>query len=105
MSGKNNLSDRNKAEAERLSKLNKIIQMRQEALDIRDRLMAPDIEVVKAAEKGLEQLLERFYDENNDMMPPQQYEAAKKDFGYFLTLIEMAIGYYRPEDYDVGAVH
>jgi hypothetical protein len=31
------------------------------------------------------------------VIPPQQYEAAKKDFGYFVTLIEMAIVYYKPE--------
>ena len=96
MRGKDNSNDKNKSEVEKLSKLNRMIQIRQEALDIRDRLMGSDIEVVTAAEKDLEQLLERFYEENRDVMPPQQYEAARKDFGYFLTLIEMAVGYYKP---------
>lgn len=53
------------------------------------------------AEKDLERLLEQFYDENQNMMAPQQYEAAKKDFGYFVTLIEMAIGYFEPQVQDL----
>jgi hypothetical protein len=81
-------------ERERLSSLKKMLQIRQEALDIRDRLMGSQIEVITRAEKDLERLLERFYAENKDLMPPQQYEAAKKDFGYFLTLVEMAVAYY-----------
>ena len=105
MSGKNDSSSTDKAKAERLSKLNKMIQIRQEALDIQVRLMDSDINVVSGAEKDLEQLFERFYDENQDMIAPQQYEAARKDSGYFLTLIEMAVGYYNREGDDIGTVH
>ena len=86
--------DSQKAEKERLLKLNSMTQIRQEALDIRDRLMGSDIGVITEAEKDLERLLEQFYTENKDVMAPQQYEAARKDFGYFLTLVEMAVGYY-----------
>jgi len=86
--------DSQKAEKERLLKLNTMTQIRQEALDIRDRLMGSDIGVITEAEKDLERLLEQFYTENKDVMAPQQYEAARKDFGYFLTLVEMAVGYY-----------
>ena len=82
------------SEKERLLKLNTMTQIREEALNIRDRLMGSKIEVIETAEKDLERLLERFYGENKDMMAPQQYEAARKDFGYFLTLVEMAVGYY-----------
>lgn len=103
MSGKNSLSDAN--ETERLSKLNIMMQIRQEALDINDRLMASDIEVVRAAEKDLQQLIDGFYKENKDMMAPQQYEAAKKDFGYFLVLVEMAVAHYGPEGYDTDPEH
>ena len=34
-----------------------------------------------------------------------KYGDAKKDFGYFLVLIEMAVGYYNQEGYDIGTVH
>ena len=85
-----------------------MLEIRQQALDIQVRLMDSDdsdIDVVSGAERDLEQLLNRFYDENQDMIAPQQYEAAKSDFGYFLMLIEMAIGYYNQEGYDMGTVH
>jgi len=71
-----------------------MIQIRQEALGIKDRLMASEIEVVRGAEKDLEHLLACFYDENQGMMAHQQHDAANKDLGYLLALIEMAIAYY-----------
>lgn len=71
-------------------------------MEIQDRLRSSDIEVVKVDEKDLERLLEAFYDENKDMLAPQEHETAKKDFGCFLTLIEMAIGYYAAEAQDVA---
>ena len=101
MSGKNNPSNGKKAEIERLSKLNVMVEIRRMALDIQVRLMDSDINVVTDAERDLEQLLEWFYNENQDAMAPQQYNAAKNDFGYFLQLIEMAIGYYTPHVYDL----
>ena len=82
------------ADIERHEKIERLIQVRQHALEIQDRLMAADIAVVKSAEKDLERLRDQFYDENQNMMTPHQHEAAKKDFGYFLTMVEMAIGYY-----------
>jgi hypothetical protein len=105
MSGKNNSGENNKAEIERLSKLSKLLQMRQEILDIQDRLMDSDIGIVEAAEKDLERLREQFFDENQDMMAPEQHEVAKDDFGYFLTLVEVAIAYYGLEGYDKDTTH
>ena len=107
MSGKNNSSDGNKAEIDRLSKLNVMVEIRRMALDIQVRLMDSDINVVTDAERDLEQLLEWFDNENQDAMAPQQYNAAKNDFGYFLQLIEMAIVYYGPHghDLDTDTVH
>jgi hypothetical protein len=91
------MAERNEDEKERLAKLNRLSQMWQEAMDIRDRLMSSDTEAVKVAEKDMERLLEQFYEENKDMMAPQQHEAAKKEFGYLVALIEMAIGHYSPK--------
>lgn len=84
MFGKNNSSDKNKAEVDRFSKLATMIQIRQEVLEVKERLMASEIQVVREAEKD---------DETQDIMAYQQHEAAKKDFGYLLALIEMAIYY------------
>jgi hypothetical protein len=94
---------RNETEQERQEKLNELSEIWREAMDIRDTLMSSDKEVVKVAEKNSERLLEQFYDANKDMMAPQQYEAAKKEFAYFVALIEMAIGYYSPKGQYVKA--
>lgn len=40
-------------------------------------------------------LVHRFYQENEGMMAPQQYDAAKRDFEYFLQLLDLATEYYR----------
>jgi hypothetical protein len=96
MSGKSSSNEKNDLDIERLTKLEKLIQMRQDALKINDRLMGSDIDAVVTAEKDLAKLRDQFFDENQDMMTPQQHESAKKDFGYFLTLLELAIGYHMP---------
>jgi len=43
-------------------------------------------------------LLDRFYAENEDMMSPQQYEAAKQDIGYFMQLVDLAYWFYTEEN-------
>jgi hypothetical protein len=87
----------NKAGKERVSKAKAMIEIMEEALDLQDGLKDSDVSVVRAAERDLQKLIDRFYHENKDMMVPQQYEAAKKDFEYFTTLVEMALEYYKPE--------
>ena len=42
--------------------------------------------------------MDRFYHENEDMIPPQQYEAAKNNFEYFMRLVDLAMAYYRERD-------
>ena len=74
-----------------------MLQIMEEVLDLQESLENSDISVVRAAETDLEKLIDRFYHENQDMMVPGQYEAAKKDFEYFTTLVEMALEYYKPE--------
>ena len=43
------------------------------------------------------QLVDRFHQENEDLMAPQQYEAAQVDVEYFLRLIELALAYEKKE--------
>jgi len=39
--------------------------------------------------------VDRLYEENKNLMAPQQYEAAKKDFEYFMRLIELVEEYHK----------
>jgi len=72
----------------------KTTQMKQEAIGIYNRLQSPDAEEVKAAMVEHLQLVDRFYEDNNHCLAPQQYEAAKKDFEYFMRLIDLALAYF-----------
>ena len=82
---------------EHVLKAKAMLQIMEEALDLQDGLENSDTSVVRAAERDLQKLVERFYDENEELIAPGQYEAAKKDFEYFTTLVEMALEYYKPE--------
>ena len=77
-----------------MTKLNKILQIKKETLDIQSKLISSNIEEVKAAMKEYDQLVDWFYQENEDFMAPQQYKAAKKDLEYFIFLIELAEAYH-----------
>jgi hypothetical protein len=50
-----------------------------------------DIELTRTAEKAWHQMVDRFYQKNEDMMSPQQYEMAKGDFEYFMRLVDLAM--------------
>jgi len=39
--------------------------------------------------------VDRFYRESEDMMVPQQYQAAKKDSEYFMKLVDLVFAFYR----------
>ena len=97
MSGKNDSDDKRIAEDEQIAKAKTMLKIMEEALDLQEKLNDGDANVARDAEGDAERLVERFYDENRDMTAPQQYEAAKKDFEYFMTLVELALKYYEPE--------
>ena len=67
--------------------------LKQEALSIYTKLQSPNAEEVKSAMGEYLQLVDRFYEENKYYLAPQQYEAAKKDFEYFMLLVELAAEY------------
>ena len=73
-----------------MTKLDKVMQIKQEVLAIQSKLMSSEVKEVKAAMKKYEQLVDWYYRENGDLMAPQQYETAKKDFEYFMRLIDLA---------------
>jgi len=47
--------------------------------------------------KGYAELVDRFYEIEENLAPPQ-YSGAKKDFEYFLRLLDLAILYHLPSD-------
>jgi len=73
----------------------KTIQMKQEAIGIYKRLQSPDYEEVNAAMGDYLQLVDCFYEDNKYYLAPQQYEVAKKDFEYFMRLLDLAEEYHK----------
>jgi len=69
--------------------------LKQEAISIYQRLQSPDADEVKAAMGEYLQLVDRFYEENKYLMAPEQYGTAKKDFEYFMVLVELAEEYHK----------
>jgi hypothetical protein len=59
-------------------------------LCIQKELRGSDAEKIKAAQEAYQELLDGFYEEYQDKMPPQQYKAAKNDPDYFSVLIQLA---------------
>ena len=77
-----------------MTELNRVLQIKKETIDVQTKLMSSDVEEVKAAMKEYDQLVDWFYQENEGLIAPQQYEAAKKDFEYFMRLIDLALAYF-----------
>ena len=57
---------------------------------LQKELTGSDTEKIKIAQEAYRELLDGFYEEYQDMIAPQQYEAAKDDPDYFLVLIQLA---------------
>ena len=73
-----------------MNKLDTMIAIKAEVFNIQERLNSTDAQVVKDAMEDYLKLVDIFYGENEDLMAPQQYEAAKRDFEYFMRLVELA---------------
>jgi hypothetical protein len=68
------------------------------ALSVLENLKSDDANKVKAAMEDHLTVVDHFYRLNEDLMVPQQYEAAKKDFDYFLRLVALAMKHWEWEE-------
>jgi len=59
-------------------------------LCIQKELKASDAEKVSVAQEAYRKLLDRFYEEYQNVLAPEQYGTAKDDPDYFLVLIQLA---------------
>ncbi len=56
--------------------------------------LSDDQKVLCAFQKSYEKLLERFYQENLEMIAYVEYKKARKDFDYFVQLVESVHCYF-----------
>ncbi|MFA5181396.1 MAG: hypothetical protein WC405_08760 [Syntrophales bacterium] len=68
-------------------------------------LIGDDVEALRTFQIAHEQLLNRFYEENEDLIAIQQYKAAKKDYEYFMQLVDLAYHYYSDVVKEAGPMY
>jgi len=61
--------------------------------------------IYDSAEKLYYQLLNEFYSEHEEILSPLQYEISKRDYVYFLKLIELAATHFEAEDKRKSMLH
>lgn len=87
-----------------MTKLESITDLRHTVFHLRLQydLIGDDVEALRTFQIAHEQLLNRFYDENEDLIAIQQYKAAKKDFEYFMQLVDLAYHHHHKEQVEEG---
>lgn len=68
-----------------------------ELMAVQDSI-ADDDEAIRTIQNSFEKLVDSFYQETQDMLAYEQYQAAKNDPEYFMELIILARKYYEEED-------
>lgn len=83
-----------------MTKLESIADIRHTVFHLRLQydLIGDDLEAMRTFQIAHEQLLDRFYAEVKELMPVQQYKAAKKDYEYFMSLVDLAFHYHKDRD-------
>jgi hypothetical protein len=79
---------------QQVEKIKSLIWIKQSAIVLKPSLESDDHEEIEEARQGYKDLLDSFYAEVSDYMPLSQYRAAKRDFEYFLRLIDLALAYF-----------
>jgi hypothetical protein len=79
---------------QQIEKIKTLHWIKQSAIILKPSLESEDPEEIKEARQGYKDLLDSFYAEVSDYMPLSQYKAAKRDFEYFLRLIDLALAYF-----------
>jgi hypothetical protein len=81
---------------------NDLQEMKLTALSIREKLDSLNPADVQNAMNEYAALVDRFYQNNEYLMAAQQCAAAKKDFEYFMRLVDLATAYYPREEIERG---
>jgi hypothetical protein len=68
-------------------------------------LMNSNERIYDSAEKRYYQLLNEFYAEYEKILSPEQYEISKRDYGYFVGLVELAATHFEVEDNRRSMLH
>jgi hypothetical protein len=79
---------------QQIKKIKALHWIRQSAIFLKPSLESEDPKEIEEARQGYKDLLDSFYAEVSDYMPLSQYNAAERDFEYFLRLVALALAYF-----------
>ena len=88
-----------------MSKLEITKAILKEVKSLEKDLMNSNERIYDSAEKLYYQILTEFYAENEEMLSPHQYEISKRDYGYFLKLIELVTAHFEVEEKRRAMLH
>jgi hypothetical protein len=83
--------------AQGMDKMDAVMNIKLAALFLQENPAAFNPDAAWSAKKELDELVDRFYEENKDFISENQYKRARDDYNYFMILIESAINHYRME--------
>jgi hypothetical protein len=88
-----------------VSKLEITKAILQEIKSLENDLLNSNERIYDSAEKQYYQLLTEFYAENEEILSPHQYEISKRDYEYFLKLIELVAVHLEVEEKRRATLH
>lgn len=79
---------------QQIDKIKTLRWIRQPAIFLKPSLRSKDPREVEEARQAHKDLVDRFYSETSHYVPQSQHKAARRDVGYFLKLIDLALAFY-----------
>ena len=78
-------------------KIDAVIDIKCEALYLHEQILGGSTEAYGEIEKKIEELADRFYEDNGEAIKERQYKTARNDYEYFMVLIEQLLNTYREQ--------
>ncbi len=77
-----------------MKKIDQVTTIKGEVLILQICMYSTDIGECVVAQDEYETIVDKFFDEHNHLVSPEQLPDAKKDVDYFITLLDSAIRFY-----------
>lgn len=74
-----------------MSKTASLEDIKYSALFLQEQLVGTDPEKVRAAYNSFQDLVDRFYSENRELVSERQYRASRDNFEFFIVLLDTTL--------------
>ena len=80
-----------------MDKIESLLDIKYEGLYLERRLISGPPENYAEIDKAFEDLVDRFYQENDQLITGRQHETARGNLDYFIILVEQTLAHYKEE--------